>query len=169
MYHKPQKVSIFELKRVLKRGIEPEIYRKFSHFVYLTKPMIEPIPGSYSIYFMHNGGIVIATNALCINEWLTLHNMKTKEPLSQFTCNHRMKANEGMDIDNRTPEWTKPLPPPKMPVFKMPVHSEVRETVWDLYTNQNCSTKQIAEVLGFTIPNIYYHINKKQKELDKQP
>lgn len=168
MLPKPPKHSVLTLKRVLKKGIEPEIYRKFSHFVYLTIPMREPIPGPYSIYYMHNGGIVVATNALCINEWLTLHNMPTKEPLSHFTCNHRIKANEGMDIDNRTPEWTKSLPPPLLPKVNINVHSKVRETVWDLYTNQNVSTKQIALMLGFTIPNIYYHIHKKQKELDKQ-
>ena len=169
MYHKPQKVSLTELKRVLKAGIEPEIYRKFSHFVYLTIPMRERIPGPYSIYYMYKGGLAIATNALCINEWLTLHKLPTKEPLSHFTCTHRINANEGMDIDNRTPEWSKEPPPLKIPVFKMPVHSEIRETIWDLYTNQNCSTTQIARALGFTTPNIYYHINMKKKELDKQP
>ena len=118
---------------------------------------------------MYKGGLAIATNALCINEWLTLHKLPTKEPLSHFTCTHRINANEGMDIDNRTPEWSKEPPPLKIPVFKMPVHSEIRETIWDLYTNQNCSTTQIARALGFTTPNIYYHINMKKKELDKQP
>ena len=166
MPQKDKDVLLTDVKRVLKRNIEPEIYRKFSHFVYLTTPIIEPIPGPYSMYYMYKDGLAIATNALCINEWLTLHNLPTRRPFAQFTIDHRIKANIGMDIDNRTPEWTgtnRPPPVPRMPIIK---HSEIRETVWDLYTNQNFSTTDIARALDCTLPNIYYHIKKKQKELD---
>jgi hypothetical protein len=166
MRPKPQTVLLHhEIKRVLKADIEPEIYRKFSHFVYLTIPLRESIPGSYSIYYMYKGGLAIATNALCINEWLTLHNLPTKRPLSHFTCTHRIKANIPMEIDNRTKEWTKELPPPVIPVFKIKEDSKMSDTVWDLYNNQNCSTKQIAKVLNFTVPNVYYHLKKKRKQM----
>ena len=166
MPQKDKDVLLTDVKRVLKRNIEPEIYRKFSHFVYLTTPMIEPIPGPYSMYYMYKDGLAVATNALCINEWLTLHNLPTRRPFAQFTIDHRIKANIGMDIDNRTPEWTgaaKPPKPPKMIIIK---HSKIRETIWDLYSNQNISTGEIARALDCTRPNVYYHIKKKQKELD---
>ena len=90
------------IKFIIKRTLVRADYQKLTHFVYLDRAFKENIPGSYSVYCMCVGGIAIATNALCINEWLKLHDLPVRAPIIDSVVEKKLTFNSGLDIDTRT-------------------------------------------------------------------
>ena len=163
--HKP------ELKLVFKQFLEVEDYQKLAHFVWVKKYKTH-IPGSYSVYAMYKGGIAIATNALCINEWLDAHNLPRRKPLHEQTVKRKMLFNrddiERIDNRNSEFEYVPQKPGRKQGAVITSKHGEiVAEQIWELFQEGHI-LGDIAQAIGCTTANVYYHIKKKQKKVDKQ-
>lgn len=168
-YHK------YELRNLFKRQLAPDDYKKLTHFAWV-KQIKAHLPGTYSMYIMHEGGIALATNAICINEWLNVHGQVKRRPVLQRTVDHKIRLNQDPRIDNRTDEWSMIKKVERDPNTGLTIYSprknlnpgeNITELVWEMFEN-GVETGVIATTLGFTAPNIYYHIKKKRKELDKQ-
>jgi len=167
------------IRNIFKATVDIEDYRKLTYFEWVKELKVE-MPGTRHMYIMYDGGIACCTNALCINEWLVAHNQRTRRPMSNAQVEYKISVNEGSNIDNRSSEWTAKLPSlddkrigPKNPAGGWNKRShpnsvnELRETIWYMFADQHKSPGEIAEELGYTPPNIYYHIKKMQKMLDK--
>jgi DNA-binding CsgD family transcriptional regulator len=173
------KNSKYDLKNIFKQYLDVDDYKKLSHFVYLDKPFKEDIPGTYSVYHMMPHGIAIATNALCINEWLRLHNLPVRSQKKPYTISQKLTFNNNdKRIDTRTEISVnlKNIPGRKPATgsglrssrdhnsaFNAPTGIDnITENIWHWYSAE-CSVGEIAEQLGCTVPNVYYHINKYKK------
>jgi hypothetical protein len=167
----PEKITKPELKLVFKKILEIEDYQKLTHFVWV-KQYKAHIPGTYSVYAMYKNGIAIATNALCINAWLDAHNLPRKRPLNEYTVKQKMLFNrDDIDkIDNRTDEFTEyRRKPGRIPgaLVNSKHGKDVAEQIWELH-QEGFTPADISIAIGCTVANIYYHIRKQQKRLDKQ-
>jgi hypothetical protein len=167
----PETIHKPELKLVFKQILEIEDYQKLAHFVWVKQYKAQ-IPGSYSVYAMYKGGIAIATNALCINEWLDAHNLPRRKPLHEQTIKRRMLFNRDdiQKIDNRSSEfeYTPAKPGRKKGAVITSKHGEkVAEQIWELFQEGHIPG-DIAQAIGCTPANVYYHIKKIQKKLDKK-
>jgi hypothetical protein len=168
----PEQIKSAELKFLFKQQIELEDYQKLSHFIWV-KQIKEHIPGTYSVYSMYKDGIAIGTNALCINAWLDTHNLPRKRPLSEYTVKQKMLFNreDVAKIDNRTDSTSVVLKrKPGRVQGKRYEESRcginVREQIWDLH-QEGFTPADISHAIGCTPANVYYHINKERKRLDK--
>ena len=166
----PETITKPELKLVFKQILELEDYQKLAHFVWV-KQYLAHIPGTYSVYAMYKDGIAIATNALCINEWLDTHNLPRRKPLHEQTVKRKLLFNrDDIDkIDNRTNEfeYTPRKPGRKKGEAIIGKHGErVAEQIWELHQDGH-TPADISIAIGCTVANIYYHIHKQRKRLDK--
>ena len=93
-----------KLRAMFQRVLDLEDYKKLTHFVFLHTAFKEEIPGTYCMYHMHKEGLAIATNALCINEWLKLHDMPVRPKINDYTVQRKLLHNQDERIDNRTEE-----------------------------------------------------------------
>lgn len=163
----------YELRFLFKQHIDQESYRKLTHFVWVKK-IKSNIPGTWTMYIMHNNGIAIATNSVCINEWCHEHDLPRIRPLTQKSVDAKIRLNGTDKIDNRTEKWSSILTPKRRfgvgsKVGKSVITGsidDIREKVWDMYVNQEMAAYEIARVVGCTPPNVYYHLRKKQEELE---
>ena len=167
----PETITKPELKLVFKQILELEDYQKLSHFVWVNQYLAH-IPGSYNVYAMYKNGIAIATNALCINEWLDAHNLPRRKPLHEQTVKRRMLFNrddiERIDNRNSEFEYVPQKPGRKQGAVITSKHGEiVAEQIWELFQEGHVPG-DIATAIGCTPANVYYHIKKIQKKLDKQ-
>ena len=169
-----RKCKSFELRNLFKRQLAQDDYKKLTHFAWVTKLEFN-VPGTYSMYIMYEGGIAIATNSICINEWLEAHGQPRRRPTLQRTVDHKIRLNQDTTIDNRSDKWSQfKNTPPRVPGTpyaerqNLNPGEDIRELIWDMYAYQHMGKIDIAKALGFTPPNIYYHIKMKRKELDKQ-
>ena len=167
----PETITRPELKLVFKQIIELEDYQKLTHFVWV-KQYLEHIPGTYSVYAMYKNGIAVATNALCINEWLDAHNLPRRKPLHEQTIKRKLLFNrDDIDkIDNRSNEfeYIPRKPGRKKGAVITSKHGErVAEQIWELFQDGHVPG-DIAQAIGCTPANVYYHIKKIQKKLDKK-
>lgn len=169
--HPYKHYSKYDLRVLFKAELSDEDYKKLSHFVFLNQRFKEPIPGTYSVYHMVPGGIAIATNALCINEWLKLHGLPVRPGKSQYTIEQKILFN-GNDkrIDTRTPLSTSMVNKRGRPAKVEGPGSgnwereapEIQLDIWNWYS-AGIHVNDIAQRLGCTVPNVYYHINKYKK------
>jgi len=165
------------IKFIIKRAIAKVDYQKLTHFVYLDKPFKQNIPGSYSIYCMCEGGVAIATNALCINEWLACHNLPVRAPIIDSVVEKKLIANTGLDIDTRTESSVAmrnkrgrkssiELLPRLSTEYNSPMSlrgdMELTENIWAWWSS-GVGTTKLAERLNCTVPAIYYHLKKYKK------
>lgn len=170
MYRNHNKTK-FELRSLFKRHIDQEEYRLLTHFVYVKK-IKEPIPGTWSMYIYQGDHIAVATNALCINEWCQKHNLPRRRPFTEKHAQMKIRVNGTDKIDNRTDKWT--WGPARKdgaaytPRKNLNPGENIRELVWDLYVHENLTATEISHRLGFTAPNIYYHLKRKQLEIDTE-
>jgi hypothetical protein len=166
----PEKITRPELKLVFKKILELEDYQKLTHFIWV-KQFKQQIPGTYSVYAMYKDGIAVATNSLCINEWLDAHNLPRRKPLHEQTIKRKLLFNRDdiAKIDNRTDkfEWS-----PKKPgrikgqIVNGNLGKDVATQIWELHQDGH-TPADISIAIGCTVANIYYHIRKQQKRLDK--
>ena len=167
----PEKITKPELKLLFKKILEIEDYKRLTHFVWV-KQYIEHIPGTYSVYAMYKNGIAVATNALCINEWLDAHNLPRRKPLHEETVKRKLMFNREdiAKIDNRSSEfqWS-PKKPGRTPgaIINGKHGKDVASQIWELH-QEGHTPADISIAIGCTVANIYYHIRKIQKKLDKQ-
>ena len=166
----PETITKPELKLVFKQILELEDYQKLAHFVWVNQYLAH-IPGSYSVYAMYKNGIAIATNSLCINEWLDAHNQPRRKPLHEYTVKQKMLFNRDdiQKIDNRTDEFNeyKRKPGRKIGEAVNSKHgNNVTKQIWELH-QEGFSMRDISHALGCTVANVYYHVNKQRKRLDK--
>ena len=166
----PVKIKSAELKLLFKHQIDLEDYKRLAQFVWV-KQYLAHIPGTYSVYAMYKNGIAIATNALCINEWLDAHNLPRRKPLHEQTVKRRMLFNRDdiERIDNRSSEfeYTPAKPGRKKGQVITGKHGlKVAEQIWELHQDGH-SMRDISYAIGCTVANVYYHINKQRKLLDK--
>ena len=160
----------YELRLIFKEVLDEADYKKLSHFVYLDKPYKKQIPGTYSVYHMMPHGIAIATNALCINEWLQLHGLPVRPQKAEYTIAQKMMFNNNDSrIDTRTEtsvnlknnlkqgrpsvgsgNWTRP-------------EADKLADIWNWYS-AGIHVNDIAIKLGCTVANVYYHVNKYKKK-----
>ena len=166
----PETITKPELKLVFKQILELEDYRKLAHFVWV-KQIKAHIPGTYSVYAMYKDGIAIATNALCINEWLDAHNLPRRKPLHEYTVKQKMLFNRKdiAKIDNRSDEFTAyKRKPGRIPgeAVNSKHGLRVSEQIWELHQDGH-TPADISVAIGCTVANIYYHIHKQRKRLDK--
>lgn len=168
----PEKIHKSELKSIFKRELEHEVYQRLVHFVWVKK-FKQHIPGTYSMYIMYKGGIAIATNALCINEWLDAHNLPRRKPLNETTVKRKLLFNRLDDIqriDNRSSEFgyqkAKPGRKRGVNIERSKHGTAVARQIWELY-QEGHNPGDIAIAIGCTPANVYYHIKRYQKILDK--
>jgi hypothetical protein len=167
----PEPINKSEIKWLFKKILDVEDYQKLSHFVWV-KQIKEHIPGTYSVFAMHENGIAIATNALCINQWLDAHNLPRRKPLHEETVKRKLMFNREdiQKIDNRSSEfqWS-PKKPGRTPgaAINGKHGKDVASQIWDLH-QEGHTPADISIAIGCTVANIYYHIRKQQKRLDKQ-
>ena len=140
-----------QMRMIIKRQLEAKEYNSLIHFVFLNKPFNSEIPGTYSVYHMVEGGMIVATNAACINEWLVEHNMPTRPPMSDYTIFKKHA------VDNRT-ETSVNLK------YTAPKHesSELHVDVWHWYT-AGVSIREISDRIHCTAANVHYYIKKYKK------
>lgn len=149
---------------IFRRILDEEDYRKLAHFVFLNKPFKQEIPGTYSVYHMYETGIIIATNALCINEWLRLHGLPVRKPLSEYTVNKKIQNNDSEAIDTRTPESVS-MRNRRPPAPKIPVAADLdnlTRNVWQWY-HAGISAGEISKRINCTPANVYYYLKKYKK------
>lgn len=166
----PETINKSEIKLLFKHQIDLEDYQKLAHFVWV-KQIKAHIPGTYSVYAMHENGIAVGTNALCINEWLDTHNLPRRRPLHEHTVKQKMLFNRDdiQKIDNRTDEFNvyKRKPGRKTGEAVNSKHGlKVAEQIWELH-QEGHTPADISHAIGCTVANIYYHIHKQRKRLDK--
>ena len=162
MPRKPQKTpNKHQMRNIIKRQITSEEYNSLIQFVFMDKPFKSEIPGTYSIYYMLDYGMIIATNAACINEWLVEHDMPTRAPISDWTINAKQKHYNA--VDNRT-ETSVTLKNEKGKVGrpKSEDTGTIHLDVWQWYTaGVKCS--EIARRISCTPANVHYYIRKYKK------
>lgn len=166
----PVKIKSAELKLLFKHQLDIEDYKRLAQFVWV-KQIKENIPGTYSVFAMYKNGIAIATNALCINEWLDTHNLPRRKPLHEYTVKQKMLFNRDdiTKIDNRTDEFSeyKRKPGRKIGQAVNSKHGHnVTKQIWELH-QEGFTPPDISHAIGCTVANVYYHINKQRKLLDK--
>lgn len=149
-----------QMRLVFKRILDEADYTKLAHFVFLDKPFKEQIPGTYSVYHMVEGGIIIATNALCINEWLRLHGLPVRKELSEYTVNKKIKNNRTVDIDTRTPVSVG-MRNTRGDALN-PEDCSITKNVWQWY-NAGIGASEISKRINCTPANVYYYIRKYKK------
>ena len=167
----PETINKSEIKWLFRQILDVEDYQKLTHFVWV-KQIKEHIPGTYSVFAMHKNGIAIATNALCINQWLDKHNLPRRKPMSEYTVKQKMLFNreDVAKIDNRTDEFTEyRRKPGRIPgaTINGKHGKDVAEQIWELH-QEGFTPADISIAIGCTVANIYYHIHKQRKRLDKQ-
>jgi len=169
----------FELRALFKKALEVKdfndtgsvTYRKLTHFVWVKK-LKEQIPGTLSLYMFVNNGILIATNSICINEWLDVHDLPRRREFNITTIEQKIKVNNGdTTIDNRTPQSVVQTGLRKSRIayanrIKGLPGQNMREEIWKMYAD-GLTVVDIARIFDVTAPAVHYHINKKQKEVDK--
>lgn len=173
MHHNPNKLTNkTSMRPVFKAVLDPEEYKKYTHFVYI-KHLKQQLPGTQVLYLMHKNGIACATNALCINDWLVLHELPPRAAMSEYWCNLKININGTTKIDNRSEKWM------GQKDLDMIDQAEGRggnrmlnpivdsERAWELYS-QGWNCIKIAKHYGVTPAAIYYHIKKMEKRLTKQ-
>lgn len=161
----------FELRSLFKRHLDQESYRKLSHFVWVKK-IKSNIPGTWIMYIMHNNGIAIATNAICINKFLVEHDLPKKRPMTEKHVQMKIRVNGTDKIDNRTKKWTyyeikRRTYAPRKHATNTLNSEDLRELVWKMYVEDNLTAAEISHKLGYTPPAIYYHLKRKQLQLDE--
>ncbi len=164
----PQKTpSKKQMRLVFKRILDEADYTKLAHFVFLDKPFKEQIPGTYSVYHMVEGGVIIATNALCINEWLRLHDLPVRKELSEYTVSKKIKNNRTLDIDTRTANSVGMRN--RSPDNAVPEACSVTKNVWQWY-NAGIGASEISRRLNCSPGNVFYYIRntKKQTQIGKR-
>jgi DNA-binding CsgD family transcriptional regulator len=119
------------------------------------------------MYIMHNNGIAIATNAICINKFLVNHDLPKKRAMTEKHVQMKIRVNGTDKIDNRTKKWTyyKIKKRTYAPRTAPTPGEELRELVWKMYVEDLKTAAEIASELGFSPPNIYYHLRKKYAEV----
>jgi len=175
MYAKPQKVqktpphkrySKYEMRLIFKRVLDEADYRKLAHFVFLDKPFKENIPGTYSVYHMVEDGVIIATNAVCINQWLRLHGLLVRPALSEATVGYKIQANGTDAIDTRTPESVemrnRAKPRGRRPKVLTAEIDQITANVWNWYT-AGVGAGEISKRISCTPANVYYYLKKYKK------
>ena len=168
MYRNHNKTK-FELRSLFKRHLDSEEYRKLTHFLWCKK-IKSNIPGTWTMYMWHNNGIAIATNAICINKFLVEHDLPKKRPMTEKHIQMKIRVNGTDKIDNRTKKWTyyKIKKRTYAPRTTPTPGEELRELVWKMYVEDNLTAVEISHKLGYTAPNIYYHLRKKYQEIKSQ-
>lgn len=147
-----------QMRNIIKRQIGSEEYNSLIHFVFIDKPFKSEIPGTYSVYNMLDYGMIIATNAACINEWLVEHEMPTRAPMSDWTINAKNA------VDNRTEESVK-LKYVKAGRPPMPLSNEGESLINDVWSWYTAGVKcgEIAKRIQCTPANVHYYIRKYKK------
>ena len=177
--YKMNNQSKFELRKLFKDQLDvgPDYnsvgsaqYRCLTHFAWV-KEIKENIPGTWSMYCMHAGGIAIATNAIDINFWCDAHQIPRRRQLSDKVVAMKIKANGTDKIDNRTPESVIQYPGREQrrqyaSRYKQDPLMNIREKVKDMYFGEAIPAGEIAYILHVTPPAIYYHIKKIREEME---
>lgn len=164
MPQKQYKYNKRDLKLLFKRELEFEDFRKLTHFVFISKRWGEQIPGTYTVYHMCDDGVAIATNALCINEWLKANGLPVRRPINEYTAEQKISINSGHNIDNRTDQSISM----RNKTGKKPKHcsnlyvDDLSLDVWNWYT-AGLTVAEISRRINCTPPNVYYHLNKYKK------
>ena len=175
----PKTLQTFELRTLFKTALQVKdfkdngslSYRKLNHFVWV-KQLKEQIPGTNSLYIFYKNGIAVATNAICINEWLDAHDLPRRREANITTIEQKIRANNGdTSIDNRTPESViqRGLRKSRLAYAKriktLP-RENMGEEMWKMY-DEGITIAEIARAFDVTPPAVHYHINKKLKKVDK--
>lgn len=163
------------MRPVFKAVLDPEEYKRYTQFAYI-KQLKAQMPGSQVLYLWHKNGIACATNALCINDWLVLHDLEPREQITDYIANIKININGSNKIDNRSAKWAdyKTKVWEKTENYQVgPGRGEVSKTkdptlIWNMYTVRGMSVDQIAQALEVTPPAIYYHLKKFKKTLTDQ-
>ena len=153
------------LKAMFQRVLDLEDYKKLTHFVFLHTEFKKEIPGTYCMYHMHKDGLAIATNALCINEWLKLHDMPVRPKINDYKVQRKLLHNQDERIDNRTEErvnmQNKRGRKPGIPNNFDP-SADLTANIWSWHS-AGLSSAKISRRLGVTPAAVYYHIKKYKK------
>lgn len=162
MYIKAPKAQA-KLPSIFRNAMEFENYRYLVHFVIVQK-VLEPIPGTISFYIMTDRGVAVGTNALCINQWLELHGLRRRAPVTELRIKHKLAYHPDALLDNRTPESIQYIQ------ITQRVHTTVNTKegmtispdtikIWRMITD-GMTTKEIAAEMGVPNMNIYYHMRR---------
>ena len=172
MHQNPNKLTNkTSMRPVFKAVLDPEEYKKYTHFVYI-KHLKQQLPGTQVLYLMHRNGIACATNALCINDWLVIHELPPRSAMSPYWCNLKIKINGTDKIDNRSERWMNETDLDSGELAEgrggnrqlNPIVDS--KAAYELHHNDGWSYAKIAKKYGVTAPAIYYHIKKIEKQLD---
>lgn len=158
MPQKPQKtLNKPQMRNIIKAQINSEEYNSLIHFVFMDKPFRSEIPGTYSIYHMLDHGMIIATNAACINEWLVEHDMPVRAPMTDFTIKSKNALDNRTDTSvNMKNERGKVGRP------KSEDTGTLHLDVWQWYT-AGVSCMEISRRISCTPANVHYYIRKYKK------
>jgi hypothetical protein len=118
---------------------------------------------------MCDTGLAIATNSICINDWLIQHDLPTRRPLSEYRIEMKQKLNGKDNIDNRTEEakadaknalTNRIASGVKSRYGNGPVElSGLTMSIYELYES-GVTPAAIARLLHCTPANAHYHVRK---------
>jgi len=80
MARNPQELKISEIRNIFKRNFKQVDFLKLVHFVVVPNCIMTP-PGTYVVAKRYHNCVIIATDALCINDWLDAHDLPKRPKL----------------------------------------------------------------------------------------
>jgi len=156
MPHNPQKYTIKRLKGGFNRALTLDKYNKLVHFVAVKKLLAE-CPGEYVCYRWLHNVTVVATSEPNIDEWLALHGLEPRLPEEIKLTNSGEQAQQTGQNGYSQGFSSNAM-----------VNSETLQAEIVHRLDNGATLTSIADELGCTAANVYYHRKKYNERMAKE-
>jgi DNA-binding CsgD family transcriptional regulator len=146
-----KKYTIERLKGSFHRALPQRQFNQLVHFVAVRKLLAE-CPGDYVCYRWYHNRVAVATSEPNINQWLDLHGLEPRED-GEFQFKPVRSSYNGHSTYSFSDG------------AKMASETLQEEIMFKL--NNGATLTSIANELGCTVANIYYHKNRYHKRMAK--
>ena len=151
-----KKYNINRLKGTFNRALTLDKYNQLVHFVAVRRLLAE-CPGKYVCYRWFHDIVAVATSEPNIDEWLSLHGLEPRLP-------EEIKLNNSGEQAQQTGQngYSKSFSSNAM------VNSETLQAEIVHKLDNGATLTSIADELGCTAANIYYHRKKYLERMAKE-
>lgn len=156
MPQNPAKYNVTRLKGTFNRALPLEKFNQLVNFVGVKKVLAE-CPGDYVCYRFYYNGVAVATSEPNIDEWLELHN---KTPRGTVKPTYNKTGIQAQQTGQNG--YSKSFGADAM------VNTETLQEQIMHKLNAGGTLTSIADELGCTAANIYYHRKKYNERMNKQ-
>jgi len=152
-----KKYNINRLKGTFNRALPLHKYNQLVHFV-MVKKLLAECPGNYVCYRWFHDGTAVATSEPNIDEWLSLHGLDPRGSVEAPKL-----TNSGIQAQQTQQNgYSKSFSADAM------VNSKTLQAEIMYRLDNGWTLTSIADELGCTAANIYYHRKKYNERMAKQ-